>query len=103
MSKKVAAAVLDIVDFSKEVIVRVDPIKLLAYVLVGMNELGDREVKAVPIFDLTDAHIIMHNLKKSWTRKDGTTVNNPHIGQTPGLKFFTKVGKLHISRTVVAE
>lgn len=103
MAKKLMDALVEVLDYSTQVIVRVDPIKLIAYVVVGMNELGDREVKAVPIYDTTDAHIIMHNLKKSWTRKDGSVVANPHIGKTPGLKFFAKIGKLHISRTVVTE
>lgn len=106
MSKKKEVAVVEVpafVDFSDKTIVRVDKEKLIAYVQIGVNELGDREVQAFNIYDTTDAHIIMHNLKKSWTRKDGSVVANPHIGKTPGLKFFTAKQVLHISRTVVSE
>jgi hypothetical protein len=100
-AKEVAVSVFE--DFSEKVIVRVDPSKLIAYVQVGINDFGDREVKAYNIYDLTDAHIIMHNLKKEFTRKDLTVVANTHIGKTPGLKFFTAKQVLHISRTVVSK
>jgi hypothetical protein len=100
-AKEVAVSVFE--DFSEKVIVRVDPTKLIAYVQIGVNEFGDREVKGFSIYDTTDAHIIMHNLKKQFTRKDGTVVANTHIGKTPGLKFFTAKQVLHISRTVVSK
>jgi hypothetical protein len=94
------------VDFSLAVIQRVDPTNLVAYVVVGLNEFGDKTVAKYQVYDLTDCHIIMKNLKAEFTKKDGTTYANTHRGQTPGLKLYTKADGskvLHISRIVVQE
>jgi hypothetical protein len=105
MSKS-KAVVASAVDFSQEVVSRVDTTNLVAYVVTGVNEFGDKTVAKYQVYDLTDCHIIMKNLKAEFTRKDGSTVANTHRGKTPGLKLFTKADGskvLHISRIVVQE
>jgi len=101
---KVKAASQAVVDFAQAIVRRVDLKNMVAFVVVGVNELGDNLVKAFNIYDLDDAHIIMRNLKLQWERKDGSVVTNPHRGQTPGLKLITKsdgTQVLHVQRDYI--